>query len=337
MSTVTNTEIQLSESSRQLLSDALVWDNHQCMPLRPEDESFLPMLQRSKAAGCDVVSLNIGFDATPWEQGIKLVATMRRWVMQRPDEYILVESVVDIERARRENKMGVTFDLEGGVALDDHLPMVQLYYDLGVRWMLPAYNLNNSLGGGCNDEPAGLTDFGRDVVREMERVGMVVCCSHTGHQTVMDIMEMAENPVIFSHSNPAAVKDHYRNVKDEAIKACAATGGVMAINGIGEFLGENDDRTETMVRHIDYAVQLVGAEHVAIGTDYVYDMQELMEFLNDNPEVFDEEMRSMGIRMVQPEQIPEIAEQLLQMNYSEQDVRNILGENHLRVARQVWK
>mgnify|MGYP006248622545 FL=1 len=337
MGSVTNKEIVLEEASRALLADALVWDNHQCMPLRPEDTSFLPQLQRCKTAGCDVVSLNISFDAVPWENGIQLVATMRHWLKQHSDDYILVETIRDIERARSENKLAVTFDIEGGVALVDHLPMVQFYYDLGVRWMLFAYNLNNSLGGGCNDEPAGLTDFGRQVLREMERVGMVVCCSHTSHETVMDMMEMAENPVIFSHSNPAALKAHYRNVKDEAIKACANTGGVIAINGIGEFLGDNDDRTETMVRHIDYCVQLVGADHVAIGTDYCFDQQELVEFLEQNPDVFDDKMRAEGLRMVKPEQIPEIADYLLRMNYIEQDVRNILGENHLRVARAVWK
>ena len=337
MGSVTDTDISISKQSHALLADTLVWDNHQCMPLRPGDETFLPQLARCRRSGIDVVSLNVGFDAMPWENTLKMAATMRHWLRRHSDDYVLVEGVDDIQRARSENKLAVTFDIEGGNALDDHLPMVELYYDLGVRWMLFSYNLNNSLGGGCNDTPTGLTELGRQVLREMERVGMVVCCSHTGHETIMDIMEMAENPVIFSHSNPLSLKNHYRNVHDEAIEACARTGGVIAINGIGAFLGDNDDRTETMVRHIDYAVQLVGPDHVAIGTDFVFDRQELTDFLNDNPEMFDDRMREMGIRIVSPEQIPEVADHLLRMNYSERDVRNILGENHLRVAREVWK
>lgn len=337
MGSINLEQSKVTEQTRNLLSDALVWDDHLCMPLRPEDESFLPQLQRVKDSGCDVVSLNIGFDAMPWENAILTVSTMRRWLKRHADQYILIETVEDIERVRRENKLGVMFDLEGGVALNDHLPMIELYYDLGVRWMLFAYNLNNSLAGGCQDNDQGLTDFGREVVREMERVGMGICCSHVSHQTAMEIMEMVEKPVIFSHSNPLGIWDHYRNISDEAIQACAKTGGVIAINGIGEFLGENDNRTATFVRHIDYVVQLVGSQHVGLGTDYVFDEQELADFVKDNPQMFDPSKYSSGFSMIKPEQIPEIADSLLKMNYSEQDVRNILGENHLRVAREVWK
>ncbi|MEM1112812.1 MAG: membrane dipeptidase [Pseudomonadota bacterium] len=337
MGIVTNSAIKLGKTGHSLFRDALVWDSHQCMPLRPDDVSFLPELTRCKAAGCDVVSLNIGFDLYPWEQGVKMLATFRQWLKANSASYVLIDTIDDIDRAQRENKLAVTFDIEGGLALDEHLPMVELYYDMGVRWMLFAYNKNNSLGGGCNDEPMGLSDFGRRVVREMERVGMVICCSHVSHETAMDIMEMADRPLIFSHSNPAGVTSHYRNVKDEAIKACAQTGGLIAVNGIGDFLGDQHSRTETIVRHIDYCAQLVGDEHVAIGTDYCFDQQELVDYLAQHPDVFDANMGANGVGLVTPEQIPEIAEHLLKMNYSEQAVRNILGENHRRVARAVWR
>jgi len=335
MGSVSTPEIIISDPCRKFMTDTLVWDNHQCMPLRPDDESFLPELERCKASGVDVVSLNVSFDCLPWENGIKLLATMRRWLKQRPDQYLLVERPEDILRARVEDKLAVTFDIEGGLALDEHLPMVQLYYDLGVRWMLLAYNSNNALAGGCHDKPQGLTEFGRRVVAEMERVGMVVCCSHTSYTAVMDIMEMATKPVIFSHSNPAGIKDHYRNVPDDAIRACARTGGVMCLSGIGQFMGDNDDRTETMVRHINYVADLVGVEHVGIGTDYVWDQQEVNDFLEQNPDVFGDEMRGQPINMFKPNQIPEVVEQLLQQNYSEADVRNIMGENLLRVFNAV--
>src|SRR3982074_1552041 len=101
--------------------------------------------------------------------------------------------------------------------------MVSLYYDLGVRWMLFAYNLNNALAGGCQDNDGGLTDFGRQVLREMERVGMVVCASHIGERRAMEILETASKPVIFSHSNPRSVWGHARNIGNDAIRACAAT------------------------------------------------------------------------------------------------------------------
>lgn len=319
-----------------LLARSLVWDNHGCMPLRPGDEAFLPQLARYRESGVDVVSLNVGFDAVPWHQTVAMLAHFRCWLRGRPDEYVLVSDVADIERAKREGKLAVTFDIEGGCALNDQLAMVELYYDLGVRWMLFAYNRNNSLGGGCNDEDCGLTPFGRQVLREMERVGMVVCCSHTGYRTTMQVMEYAQNPVIFSHSNPLGVWRHYRNIRDEAIKACAATGGVVGINGVGIFLGDNDASTETVVRHIDYVASLVGPSHVGLGLDYVFDQQELLDYLRGNPQVFTPQDSKDAPRFVAPEQIPGIAERLLRLGYSEQDVCGILGGNHLRVARQVW-
>lgn len=318
--------------------EPLVWDNHACMPLRPDDESFLPQLERYRRAGVTVVCLNVGFDAVPWENTLRMLGLFRSWVRQHSDRYLLVESTADVARARAENKLGVFFDIEGGSALNGQLSLVGLYYDLGVRWMLLAYNRNNALGGGCMDEDAGLTDFGRAVIDEMARVGMVVCCSHTGLRTSLEIMEHSTNPVIFSHSNPLAVWQHKRNIPDEAIRACAATDGVVGITGIGAFLGRNDARTETVVRHIDYVVQFVGARHVGFGTDYVFDRAELEAFVADHPEVFPPDSGLAGPQnFVEPEQIPQIMEALLRRGYSDADVRAIAGGNHLRVAERVWK
>ena len=328
----------VSAHTEALLRHALVWDDHGCMPLRPDDESFLPQLARYAQAGFNVVSLNVGFDAVPWENTVRMLAQFRHWVGQHLDEYVLIRSVDDVLRAKAQDKLGVTFDIEGGCALVEQLSMVELYYDLGVRWMLLAYNRNNALGGGCQDDDQGLTAFGRQVLDEMARVGMVLCCSHTGYRTTMDAMSYTKNPVIFSHSNPLGVWRHKRNIGDDLIKACAATGGVIAINGIGPFLGQNDTRTETLVRHIDYIASLVGAQHVGLGFDYVFDRAELDDYLANHPEMFPpSEGYASGISMVEPEQLPEVVEQLLRMDYSDQDVHAILGANHLRVAKRVWK
>jgi membrane dipeptidase len=316
----------------------LVWDNHGCMPLRAGDESFLPQLQRYRDSGVDVVTLNVGFDAVSWENTDAVLETFRGWLRARPDDYVLVETCSDIETARQTGKLGVLFDIEGGSALNGRLGMVEHYHRLGVRWMLIAYNRNNLLGGGCQDDDQGLTPFGRAVLDEMARVGMVVCCTHTGFRTTMEVMEHSKRPVIFSHSNPLGVWQHRRNIRDEAIKACAATGGVVGINGIGIFLGRNDATTDTFVRHVDYVVQLVGPEHVGIGLDYVFDQQELIDFVAANPATFPPEEYADGrVAMVAPEQIPELAERFLQLGYSSQNIGDILGGNHLRVARAVWR
>ena len=231
----------------------------------------------------------------------------------------------------------MTFDIEGAACIGDQPSLISMFYDLGVRWMLMAYNHNNLVGGGCQDDDQGLTGYGRQVLAEMKRVGMVACCSHTGERTTLDVMEHADNPVIFSHSNPLGVWQHDRNISDRAIDACAATGGVICLNGIGIFLGDNDASSETFVNHVDYILERVGDEHVGIGLDYVFDIDELNDYVKDHPDVFPPEKGyRAGIEMVAPEQMPEIVEQFKVRGYSDTTINRILGQNLMRVARQVW-
>jgi membrane dipeptidase len=149
---------------------------------------------------------------------------------------------------------------------------------------------------------------------------------------------VATRPVIFSHSDAAALHPHPRNIPDELIRACAATGGVVGINGIGSFLGDNDNRSETFARHVDHVAQLVGVEHVALGLDYVFDTQEMDEYLAKMGHTFPPELGyARGVRMVAPEQLEEIVETLQGWGYSDVDLRAVLGGNLMRLARTVWK
>jgi membrane dipeptidase len=324
--------------AQALLRDSLVWDNHGCMPLRPYDTTFLPQLQRYRDADADVVMLNVGFGEQGVEEHVRMLAALRQWLLARPQDYVLLDTVDDIEHARATGRLAVGFDIEGANAIADQISLVQLYRDLGVRWMLLAYNRNNRVGGGCQDNDTGLTPFGREVIAEMERVGMTVCLSHTGYRTAMDAMAVATKPVIFSHSCARAVHDHPRNITDEMMRACAATGGVVGINGIGIFLGNNDASTEVYVGHVDHAVQTIGPEHVALGLDYVFDRQELDEYVVKMRQMFPAGFGyEAGIRMVAPEQLASIVEALLTRGYSEKNLRAILGGNWMRVARQSWR
>jgi membrane dipeptidase len=327
----------VTHRARDLFSRSLVWDNHTCTATEPNKASSLEYLRRHRAAGIDLVTLNVAFDPAPKENAARLLADFRYWIATHPDEFHLILRAQDIEYARKHNKLGICFNIEGGCCLYDQISMVSLYYDLGVRWMLFAYNRNNTLAGGCQDADGGLTAFGRQVLSEMERVGMVVCASHIGERSAMEILEAATRPVIFSHSNPKGVWNHDRNIGDAVIRACAAKGGVIGINGIGVFLGENDIRTQTMIRHIDYVVNLVGPDHVGIGLDYAFDQEEAQKFVKAHPESYPPDQYPDGLAMMAPEQLSEIADALLRKGYSEAATRKILGENHLRIAREVWR
>jgi membrane dipeptidase len=327
------------ERAAALLRQSIVWDNHGCMPVaRPHDTSFLPQLERYRAAGVSAVMLNVGFGDMGIEEHVRTLASLRGWIKARPGEYLLLRTADDVERANATGRLAVGFDIEGANAVADQPSLVSLYYDLGVRWMLLAYNTNNRVGGGCQDEDKGLTPFGREVIAEMERVGMQVCCSHTGHRTVRDVFEVATRPVIFSHSNPSAVYPHPRNIPDDLIRACAATGGVVGINGIGSFLGKNDNSSETFARHVDHVAQLVGPQHVALGLDYVFDSQELDDYLSKMAHTFPAELGyEKGVRMVAPEQLEAIVLALQRLGYGDADLRAVLGGNLMRLARTVWK
>ncbi len=329
---------EVGPEAAALLARSLVWDNHACMPLRLTDDAFLPQLERHKAAGFNVVSLNVGFGDYGVEQHIRVLAHFRHWLSRHQDDYQLIESADDIALARARGKLAVTFDIEGGNALGEQASLVSLYYGLGVRWMLMAYNSNNALGGGCHGQDGGLTAFGREVLDEMARVGMVACCSHTGLTTALEVMAYSARPVIYSHSNPSAVYRHARNIPDRAMLACAATGGVVGLNGIGIFLGDVEDLVEPLARHIDHAVQVIGARHVGLGLDYVFDQAELVEQFEEMKASFPAGFGyGSGLRMVAPEQIGAVVERLLRLGYRDEDVVGILGGNWLRIAHAVWQ
>ena len=333
----------ISPRTSVLLDRTMCWDNHACMPLRPGDTTFLPQLERLRQAKINVVSLNISFDVVDPNDAFPVLATFRHWIEAHAEHYALVKTVADIEAAKADGRLAVMFDIEGGNAVAAHPGLVEIFYQLGVRWMLLAYNKNNKLAGGCMDEDQGLTAYGRQIIDEMERVGMVLCCSHVGYRTAREAMEYSRNPVIFSHSNPSAVFHHVRNIPDDLMIACASRGGVVNINGVGMFLGKDasgrpDNSTETFLRHVDYAAQLIGPEHVGIGLDYVFDLCELDEYVKKNGAKFPAHIRDLeAYTQVEPERFPDIAEGLLRLGYSEAQVQGILGHNNLRIAQAVWR
>ncbi len=333
------TDWGISGRAAALHADALVWDNH--AGFEPDPDVDLNQLELWRAAGVNYLSINVGYDRRPW-QGTKTALTVyRAWIEAHPEGYSLCATADDVRRAKTEGKLGVTFDIEGMDSLNEDLGLVKEYYRLGVRQMLFAYNLNNPAGGGCHDEDIGLTDFGRHVIAEMNRVGMLVDGSHSGYRTTMEAMEISSAPFIFSHANSRVLCDHERNIWDDQIKACAATGGMIGVTGIGIFLGDDGATVDGLVRHIDYMAEMIGPDKVGIGLDFALDDEALTvdgDLDDGDGEYWPARQYGDGkIGFIDPAEFPRVTEALLARGYDDGEVRGILGENFLRVAGEVWK
>jgi membrane dipeptidase len=315
------------------------WEAHTCLPLHP-DASFAP-LERYRTAGVHYVSINVGMDMNPLSQILPVIAAFRARLLAQPHQYLLPDTVADIERARHEGKLAVGFDLEG--ALLERPEMVALYRDLGVRQMHFAYNRNNSVAGGCHDAPQGLTALGRRMVEAANAEGVILDCSHTERRTTLDIMAHSRQPVVFSHANPLALVEHGRNITDEQIRACAATGGVVCISGVSRFLGTESPAAADIVRHMLHVAELVGPRHVGLGLDIGFGEPGLDD---DPPAPFDpghwwppSEGYGSGIRQMRyapVETWERLPEALRSAGLSDTEIDGVLGDNMARVARQVW-
>jgi membrane dipeptidase len=327
-------------AAARLIRESVVWDN--TFPFIASCGSQVAherTLERMRAVGYTCVALTTASDNEDMADTMRKIAADNRFFRDNDHRYLRVESVADVMRAKREGKLGVIYSFQGTLPFDRDAGFVEMYYRLGVRMALMAYNQKNHVGDGCHERTdAGLSRFGIEVVREMNRVGMLVDCSHTGYRTTMDVFEVAQGPVVFSHSDSRVLVDHERNIRDDQALACARTGGVIGLNSIGFFLGNNDAGAANLFRHLDHFVQLIGAAHVGFGIDTVSDMTPLMELVTRNKAKYPDESGYVSVPAAGgPELIPEVTELMLTHGYRDDDVRGILGGNWLRVADQVWK
>lgn len=326
---------KVSEEAAALHSDALVWD--MTFPFGDKGSVDLKWsaLERMQANGFNMVSLTLAIDYNGLSDTVQTIARERAWFRAHADKYVVVEAADDILRAKKEDKLAVGFHFQGTNPVAQDLNMVETYYKLGIRHMLMCYNLKNAVGDGCQEvTDGGLSRYGRSLIAEMHRVGMFVDVAHTGHRTAMDVFETAEGPVIISHANARVVRDpgDSRNVPDEQIKACAASGGVIGVIGFGPNVSEKGKlSTKALLRHIDHIAELVGPQHVGLALDYVYDN----EYNRPNP--WNPIYNPRPIDQIEPEDLPRLTQDMMEAGYPEADIRGILGENWLRLAKQLWK
>ena len=331
-----------AEAARRLLQDAVVCDMTLPtvdMPAAdPERKAQAP--GRFAAQGFDFVSLTVAVDEDDMADAIRLLARERRTIEARPEAFVPVESTADIERAHRQGKLGVGFHFQGTGPVGRNLDLVALYYKLGIRHMLLAYNQKNLVGNGCHElADDGLSRFGFELIAEMNRVGILVDVAHCGYRTSMQTIEASAAPVIVSHGNVSAIFEHPRAYRDDQIKAIARSGGVIGLTGFGVFMGDNDASVGTYARSLDYVAGLVGSDHVGFGFDYIYDMPALIALCQSKSERWPEEggYHRPDLAQLEPEQVVDIVAELIRLGRSDEDIRKIVGGNWIRVMNQVWK
>ena len=318
------------------------WEAHACLPLHPQAD-FSP-LDRLREVGVNYVSINVGMDMNPLSQIMTVLAAFRAKIAAAPERFRLVGSVADIEAAASAGVLAIGFDLEGAMPLLEQPEMVALYRDLGVQQIHFAYNRNNSVADGCHDVERGLTPLGQRMVSAVNHAGMLMDCSHTGRRCSLDIMAASSKPVIFSHANPLALVEHGRNISDEQIRACAATGGVVCVSGVSVFLGSTTPDVDDVARHAAYIANLVGVAHVGIGLDISFRQPEL----DDNPPGdYDPGYwwpKSAGydraisrITYTPPETWQLLDAALQKTGMTAADAAAVMGDNMLRVARASWQ
>jgi membrane dipeptidase len=315
---------------------SLLWDQHLCLPLQT-DTDVAPLTRYQRDGGA-FLSVNAGYSPHSLNDSLALLRHYRFAVEDHPD-LELVATVHDISTITTSGRVAVVFDLEDSRPLDDDLANLAVLADLGVRTLLPTYNHANRAGSGCLDATDnGLTAWGRSIVAEMNRVGIVPDGSHCSARTGLDMCDVSSGPVVYSHSCMRAVWDHPRNISDDQARACAATDGVIGITGVGIFLGPNTPTLEAMTRHLEYAIDLVGIEHVGISSDFSFDYADFINELRRNPHMFDDSYTRWGpIQWMAPETLLTLGGHLSQRGWSTSDIHAVLGGNFYRVAQNAWR
>ncbi|MDI6603702.1 MAG: dipeptidase [Thermoanaerobacteraceae bacterium] len=239
-------------------------------------------------------------------------------LIKKNDKLMLVLNGKDIDRIEKEDKIGVMLSIEGGEALEGDIALLRMFYRLGVRALALTWSLRNDLGDGVEGvAESGLTSFGKDVVKEMNKLGMIIDVSHLNERGFWNVMEISEKPVIASHSDCKALCSHKRNLTDEQIKAIAGKGGVIGINFAPEFLKESGKASvEDVICHIDHICGLVGSEYVGFGSDF--------DGIDDVPE----DLYDVSC-------FPKIIDGLKRRGYKEKDIDLICHENFERLIKKI--
>jgi membrane dipeptidase len=312
-----------------------------------------------EAAGVTCIFQNAGEEGQDPMRLIKRLARFTYATDLMPDFMPKAVTASDVQRAKKENRHCLYFSgngvplLQNWVSVEDELRYVRVFFQLGIRMMHLTYQRRNMIGDGCGEaSDGGLSDFGRAVVAEMNRVGVIVDVAHSGWKTSLDAAKASRKPMVASHTTCAALHKHIRGKPDEVIEAIVDTGGLVGICCISSFLGGTAD-IAAMLDHVDHVVRKFGADRVGIGTDVAYTSRNAAA---ENKKIPSRPKARAEFRSLWPEDAltapttaspkasqslawtnwPLFTVGLVQRGHSDDEIRKILGGNMLRVARDVW-
>jgi membrane dipeptidase len=288
------------------------------------------------AANC-TVSIWEGFKDT-----VVNIAEMKRLIRENSDILTLVRTIRDIEHAKRSAKTGIILGFQNAQAFEDNLGTIEAFSDMGVRVVQLCYNTQNLIGSGCYERDGGLSGYGREVIAEMNRLGMLIDLSHVGAHTSQETILESKKPVCYSHCLPATLKHHQRNKTDEELRFMASHGGLVGVTMFPPFLRRGNEATvDDYVEAIDYVASLVGEDCVGIGTDFMQGHgPEFFEWVTHDKgrgrrlTEFAPVLNPTGIRTIA--ESPNLTAAMERAGWKHSRIEKILGQNWLRIFREVW-
>ncbi len=365
---------KIAEKAQKLHFSSIVLDTHiDTTPRLQRDWKFTEEhtdgavdLPRMKKGGLNGLFFSIFMSGTVTgpkavSDAIERIAAVHKLAADLPDQVMLCRSAADVKRAHKQKKIAALLGMEGGHMINNSLPVLRMYAELGVRYLTLTHSVNTDWADSSGDAPKhnGLTDFGKDVVRELNKLGVLVDISHVADKTFFDALAVSTAPMIASHSSCRALSGHPRNMTDEMIKALAAKGGVIQINYLDGFIDEGLYQYGLKTREAQQAImaQLGGPsqenrakarEEVAkqFGPAPKVSWEKIVEHIDHAVKLVgadhvglgsDFDGGSMPEGMKDCTQLPKITEALLRKGYSEKDIRKILGENTVRLLGEVEK
>lgn len=271
--------------------------------------------------------------------GLQGMASLVHEIESAPDVLVLAQTAQDIRDAKSSGKLAIVLCFEGASPFEDDINFIQTFHRLGLRQVGLTHDQRNLLGDGVRTGSAGgLTSFGKDVVRELNRLGIVVDVSHLNEAGFWDVIEVASAPVHASHSNASSLCQTPRNLSDEQLSAIASTGGVVGVHALGYLVedGGGVPRFEAFMAHIEHMIEVMGHEHVAIGPDMMenYPEEEYALLWND--------VRIPQLAFVYPTEFdslskfPVVTAALVERAYPDEVVIDVLGGNLMRMFARVW-